>query len=220
VDGAVQARRKLRRLIETAGHEVHEAGSVAEALSHGLQSFDLVLCDLRLPGKEATSLLSREEPPPVLVMTSTASVRSAVEAMKLGAVDYIAKPPDPDELVLSIERVLRERTLKRCVDALSSDVKTQWPMEPMVGTSAPMQEVLSHVRKVAPTTATVLVLGESGTGKELVARSIHAHSQRSKHPFVAVNCAAIPEGLFESELFGHERGAFTGATHGRDGLVA
>jgi DNA-binding NtrC family response regulator len=219
VEAQAPARQRLTRLLERSGHQVEPAGSVAEALSLDPSAFDLVLSDLRLPGDDATALLARSNVAPVLVMASQANVRSAVAAMKLGAVDYVPKPPDPDELLLVVERVLRERSLKRCVDALRSDVDRSWQAAPLVGDTSVMQAVLDRVARVAPTTATVLVLGESGTGKELVARSLHAQSPRAQQAFVAVNCAAIPDALFEPELFGHERGAFTGAVSAREGLV-
>jgi DNA-binding NtrC family response regulator len=219
VDDSADTRRELSRFLGEQGHEVATAGSVAEAVALGPQTFDLVMSDLRLPESDGTALVSRCHPTPVLIMASSASVRSAVRAMKLGAVDYIPKPIDRDELALSIERILREGRLRRTVDVLKTEVDRSWPQEPVVGTSPAMLEVSRRVKRVAPTRATVLVLGESGTGKELVARAIHAHSERNASPFVAVNCAAIPDSLFEPELFGHERGAFAGATAAREGLV-
>ncbi|MFP2961515.1 sigma-54-dependent transcriptional regulator [Myxococcus sp. 1LA] len=213
-------RTELRRLLVRAGHDVSEAGSVAEAASdYSLDSFDLVLSDLRLPGAPGTDIISMCPGVPVLIMTSYATVKSAVDAMKLGAVDYIAKPFDHDELLMQVERVLREGLLTRQNAALKREVEQAHPVSGMVGNSPAMREVFERVRKVAPSPATVLVLGESGTGKELVARAIHAQSPRAEGPLVAVNCAAIPEGLLESELFGHEKGAFTGAQAAHPGLV-
>ncbi|QDF07274.1 sigma-54-dependent transcriptional regulator [Myxococcus xanthus] len=213
-------RTELRRLLVRAGHDVSEAGSVQEASSdYPLDSFDLVLSDLRLPGAPGTDIISMCPGVPVLIMTSYATVKSAVDAMKLGAVDYIAKPFDHDELLMQVERVLREGLLTRQNAALKREVEQAHPVSGMVGNSAAMREVFERVRKVAPSPATVLVLGESGTGKELVARALHAQSPRADGPLVAVNCAAIPEGLLESELFGHEKGAFTGAQAAHPGLV-
>ncbi|WP_164009743.1 sigma-54-dependent transcriptional regulator [Pyxidicoccus trucidator] len=213
-------RTELRRLLVRAGHDVSEAGSVQEASSdYALDSFDLVLSDLRLPGASGTDVIALCPGVPVLIMTSYATVKSAVDAMKLGAVDYIAKPFDHDELLMQVERVLREGKLARQNAALKREVEQAHPVSGMVGSCAAMREVFERVRKVAPSPATVLVLGESGTGKELVARAIHAQSPRTDGPLVAVNCAAIPEGLLESELFGHEKGAFTGAQAAHAGLV-
>ncbi|MCP3101134.1 sigma-54 dependent transcriptional regulator [Myxococcus sp. K15C18031901] len=213
-------RTELRRLLVRAGHEVSEAGAVQEASSdYALDSFDLVISDLRLPGAPGTDVIALCPGVPVLIMTSYATVKSAVDAMKLGAVDYIAKPFDHDELLLQVERVLREGRLTRQNVALRREVEQAWPVSGMVGQCAAMRDVFERVRKVAPSPATVLVLGESGTGKELVARALHAQSPRADGPLVSVNCAAIPEGLLESELFGHEKGAFTGALTAHAGLV-
>ncbi|MCP3164555.1 sigma-54-dependent transcriptional regulator [Myxococcus qinghaiensis] len=213
-------RTELRRLLVRAGHDVSEAGSVQEAASdYALDSFDLVLSDLRLPGAPGTDVIALCPGVPVLIMTSYATVKSAVDAMKLGAVDYIAKPFDHDELLLQVERVLREGKLTRQNAALKREVEQAYPVSGMVGSSPPMRDVFERIRKVAPSPATVLVLGESGTGKELVARALHAQSPRADGPLISVNCAAIPEGLLESELFGHEKGAFTGALTAHAGLV-
>jgi DNA-binding NtrC family response regulator len=152
-------------------------------------------------------------------MTSYATVKSAVEAMKLGAVDYLAKPFNHDELLLVVDRILEQGRLRRQVKALRADIARTYPVSGMVGRSAAMLDVFERVGKVAVTDATVLIRGESGTGKELVARAIHERSPRRDAPLVAVNCAAIPEGLMESELFGHEKGAFTGASAVHTGLI-
>jgi two-component system, NtrC family, response regulator AtoC len=213
-------RSELRRLLSRVGHDVADAESVPAAENeHDLASFDLILTDLRLPGPAGTDLIARAPGVPVVVMTSYATVKSAVEAMKLGAADYVAKPFDHDELLLVIDRLLDQRRLRRQVAALRADVDRAFPIDGMVGGSAAMRDVRARIDKVAPTDATVLVRGESGTGKELVARAIHARSARDAGPFVAVNCAAIPDNLVESELFGHERGAFTGAAAAHAGLV-
>ena len=169
--------------------------------------------------RPGTEIIEKALPVPVLIMTSYASVRSAVESIKLGAVDYISKPFDHDELVLQVERILKQDSLERQKAALKSDLERTYPVAGMVGSCTAMREVFARIAKVAPTVTTVLILGESGTGKELVARALHEQSNRSDAPFIPVNCAAIPEALIESELFGHEKGAFTGAASTRRGMV-
>ncbi|MGM0593830.1 MAG: sigma-54-dependent transcriptional regulator [Pseudomonadota bacterium] len=213
-------RSSLKRLLERNGYHVAEAGSVPQAEEQfTLNDFDLIIADLRLPGPPGTAILERVEQVPVLIMTSYASVRSAVDAMKLGAVDYIAKPFDHDELLLTLERVLKQQNLERQNRALKSELSDRYPVAGMIGQSPAMQEVFQRIERVAPTDTTVLILGESGTGKELVARALHEQSPRRDAALITVNCAAIPDNLIESELFGHEKGAFTGAHETHKGLV-
>lgn len=209
-------RTALRRLLERHDYQISEAGSVAEALELDPQRFDLVISDLRLPNDPGTALIDAAAPVPVLIMTSYASMRSAVDALKQGAVDYIAKPFDHDELLDTVAKALS--THAPMALASSSSNSSGAPQE-MIGECAGMQVVYSRIRKTAPADVTVLIQGESGTGKELVARAIHRQSQRARAPLICVNCAAIPETLIESELFGHEKGAFTGASAARTGLV-
>ena len=210
----------LRRLLERHGYRVDEAESVEEASQkYALQSFNLILSDLRLPGLPGTEIINRAEGVPVLIMTSYASVRSAVDSIKQGAVDYISKPFDHDELLHLVKRTLSQAQTERKNAVLKADMAKEYPVDGMVGGCPTMMEVFRQVAKVAPTDTTVLILGESGTGKELVARALHEKSQRCKAPIVTVNCAAIPETLIESELFGHEKGAFTGAVSSRTGMV-
>ncbi|MFM1892743.1 MAG: hypothetical protein RLZ44_1820, partial [Pseudomonadota bacterium] len=199
-------RSALRRLLERHGHGVSEAESVEAARTRGLDQFHLILSDLRLPGDPGTAVIEAAAGTPVIIMTSYASVPSAVEAMKLGAVDYIAKPFDHDELLLLVERVLRQSQSERQREALKSDLEQTYPVAGMVGKCQAMREVCGRIEKVAPTDATVLILGESGTGKELVARALHEKSARRDAPFVAFNCAAVPEHLIEAELFGYDQG--------------
>ena len=199
-------RSALRRLLERHGHQTAEADSVESALTLNLADFHLVLSDIRLPGVPGTEILAHTKDTPVIIMTSYASVSSAVEAMKLGAVDYIAKPFDHDELVILVDRVLRQGQSDRQRHALKADVEQSYPVAGMVGRCPAMREVCARIDKVAPTDATVLVLGESGTGKELVARALHEKSKRNHAPFVAFNCAAVPEHLIETELFGYDQG--------------
>lgn len=212
-------RTALRRLLVRHQYEVSEAGSVKEAVErYNLTSFDLIISDLRLPGAPGTELISLAEGRPVLIMTSYASLRSAVDSMKLGAMDYIAKPFDHEEMLQTIARILREHQPQELA-ANSRDCLENGQDLGIIGQCAPMRDLFGKVRKVAPTDSTVLIQGESGTGKELVARALHNLSKRAKAPLISVNCAAIPETLIESELFGHEKGAFTGATAARTGLV-
>ena len=219
IDDEGVMRAELERLLVRAGHEVVTAGELESARDQGFAAFDLVLSDVRLPGFNGDALLEEVEGTPVILMTAYGTVRSAVDAMKRGAVDYLAKPFDPEELLLVVHRTLRRSGERRSAhpDEALGDAKVA--ALGMVGSSPAMQRVYGRIAKVAPTDATVLVLGESGTGKELVARAIHQRSPRAAKPFVAVNCASIPETLIESELFGHERGAFTGAVSASAGLV-
>ncbi|MDJ0739490.1 MAG: sigma-54 dependent transcriptional regulator [Gammaproteobacteria bacterium] len=193
----------LRRLLERHGHQVSEAESVEAAQDLGrLNDYNLIITDLRLPGRPGSSVLDIAPEVPVIIMTSYATVTSAVEAMKNGAADYIAKPFDHDEMVMLVDKVLRQQQKERRTAALQTDVDQAYPVAGMVGKSAAMSEVCNRIHKVAPTEATVLITGESGTGKELVARALHKHSLRADAPFIAFNCAAVPEQSIEAELFG------------------
>ncbi|KTC36296.1 Fis family transcriptional regulator, partial [Pseudomonas putida] len=221
-------RSALRRLLERNQYQVSEAGSVQEAQERfSIPSFDLIISDLRLPGAPGTELIKLGEGTPVLIMTSYASLRSAVDSMKMGAVDYIAKPFDHDEMLQAAARILRDRqSAPAAVERPANKPGADKPAAQnangdigIIGSCPPMQDLYSKIRKVAPTDSNVLIQGESGTGKELVARALHNLSKRAKAPMISVNCAAIPETLIESELFGHEKGAFTGASAGRAGLV-
>ncbi|TLX57483.1 sigma-54-dependent Fis family transcriptional regulator [Stutzerimonas nosocomialis] len=218
-------RSALRRLLERNQYEVSEAGSVQEAQERfNIPGFDLIVSDLRLPGAPGTELIRHAEGTPVLIMTSYASLRSAVDSMKMGAVDYIAKPFDHDEMLQTVARILRDRQ-ESAAAAPAREAGGASGAAPangeigIIGRCSPMLDLYSKIRKVAPTDSNVLIQGESGTGKELVARALHNLSRRAKATMVSVNCAAIPETLIESELFGHEKGAFTGASAGRAGLV-
>ena len=215
-------RASLKRLLERHGHTISEAGSVHEAeLSYTLDSFDLIISDLRLPGSPGTEMIQLADDTPVLIMTSYASLNSAVSTIKLGAVDYIAKPFDHSEMLERVAEILarHQKTDSPSVPQNKAEVETEEGFDGMLGQCDAMRLLFRRIQKVAPTCATVLIQGESGTGKELVARSIHRHSQRSSGPMISVNCAAIPETLIESELFGYEKGSFTGATAARTGLI-
>ena len=209
----------LRRLLARQGYDVTAVSSVAEAEENAINTYDLIISDLRLPGEPGTTLIARAAPIPVLIMTSYSSVQSAVDAMKLGAVDYISKPFNHDEMIISVERILEGSFVKQQNTVLQKEVARNYPVDGMIGDCEPMLEVLDNINRVAPTEATVLILGETGTGKELVARAIHAKSSRCNHPLISVNCAAFAENLIESELFGHEKGAFTGAMQTKKGLI-
>lgn len=219
VEDEVIIRTALRKLLIRNKFDVVETGSVAEATKQKIDTFDLIISDLRLPGAPGTDLIKLAGDVPVLIMTSYASLRSAVDSMRMGAVDYIAKPFDHDEMIAAVKRALGKAA--KVTPALrKAGEENNTPIEGMIGTSAVMREVYGKIHKVAPTSATVLVLGETGTGKELVANAIHSESPRKDKPIISVNCAAIPETLIEAELFGHEKGAFTGAASNREGLVA
>jgi two-component system, NtrC family, response regulator HydG len=219
VEDEIIIRTALRKLLERNKFSVSEAASVKEATGkHDLSRFDLIISDLRLPGAPGTDLITAAGDIPVLIMTSYASLRSAVDSMRMGAVDYIAKPFDHDEMITAVKRVLSKANRAA---AQKRDSKTpSHAINGMIGSSNVMKSLYNSIHKVAPTSATVLVHGETGTGKELVARAIHDESDRAGKSLISVNCAAIPETLIESELFGHEKGAFTGAASTREGLVA
>ena len=212
-------RNALRKLLERNQYEVNEAPSVKEATSKfNLKDFDLIISDLRLPGAPGTDLIKLAGETPVLIMTSYASLRSAVDSMRMGAVDYVAKPFDHDEMVNAVKRVIGKA--KAANKVATQGLTASKAIAGMIGSSDVMQDLYNRIHKVAPTAATVLIHGETGTGKELVARALHEESQRNNHLMISVNCAAIPDTLIESELFGHEKGAFTGAASNREGLVA
>ncbi|WP_422462085.1 MULTISPECIES: sigma-54-dependent transcriptional regulator [unclassified Endozoicomonas] len=217
-------RSSLRRLLERQGYCITEAGSVHEAQDClKQQSFSLIISDLRLPGKPGTEMINLANGIPVLIMTSYASLNSAVSTMKQGAVDYIAKPFDHAEMIQRVAEAIE----KQAAQSPGSDAEqgnneaicSGDGFNGILGQCDAMQLLFRQIQKVAPTDATVLIQGESGTGKELVARAIHENSKRINGPMISVNCAAIPETLIESELFGHEKGAFTGATAARTGLI-
>ncbi|AKX58615.1 Fis family transcriptional regulator [Thiopseudomonas alkaliphila] len=218
-------RRALKRLLERNHYSVLEAGTVAEAQALlNTQTVQLIITDLRLPGAPGTDLIEIAKDLPVLIMTSYASLRSAVDSMRQGAVDYIAKPFDHDDMLSTVARILQEanspvKTQDRLTTSPETANTSLASKLNIIGSSAVMQALFNKIMKVAPTDSNVLILGESGTGKELVARAIHEHSKRAQGPLINVNCAAIPESLIESELFGHEKGAFTGANQARAGLI-
>ncbi|MCH7741729.1 MAG: sigma-54-dependent Fis family transcriptional regulator [Proteobacteria bacterium] len=206
VEDEVVIRSSLKKFLEKKNYKVCEASSVEGAVKQDLGRFCLIITDLRLPGPPGTDIIRLAPHVPVLVMTSYASLKSAVETMKLGAVDYIAKPFDFEDLLKTIHKLIEEPNQTSTIAN-------------MLGNCDAMVELFSRLRKVAPTDSNVLIVGESGTGKELVAKAIHNASAQSSKKMILLNCAAIPHTLIESELFGHEKGAFTGATSARVGLV-
>lgn len=213
-------RTALRRLLERHNFQVSEAGSVKEAeKDHTFTNFDLVISDLRLPGAPGTDLIKKAGDVPVLIMTSYASLRSAVDSMRMGAVDYIAKPFDHGDMVIAVQRIIADHPTARPAQKPATISETFSAMDGIIGNCPAMRLLFEHIKKMAPTDSTVLVLGETGTGKELVARSVHESSLRADKIMISVNCAAIPDTLIESELFGYEKGAFTGANASRMGLI-
>ena len=224
VDDELSMREFLQILFAKQGHSVVTAGDVAGALERFRDvEPDLVLSDLRLGRESGLDLLRmlKEESPrtEVVMMTAFATAENAVQAMKLGAHDYVLKPFKVEELRLVVEKALEHRALLAENWLLRHQVGARRAgADEILGDSPEIREVRALVDKLAPTKTTVLVTGESGTGKEVVARAIHAASDRRDQPFVAINCGAIPEGLIESELFGHEKGSFTGAVGAKPGL--
>ncbi len=185
------------------------------------QPFDVIVTDLRMPGKSGLKVIDKAlalpHRPAVLMMTAYGNIETAVEAMKRGAVDFLTKPVNIERLEVLIQRALKTRTLEVEVKQLHERLDEKFSFEGIIGHSPKLQEVIDRVKLVAPSRATILIEGESGTGKELIAQAVHQSSPRARGPFIAVHCAALSENLLESELFGHERGAFTGATERRVG---
>ena len=221
VDDETGVRESLRMLLKDDCEVVTADGADAGLRALAEMPADLVLLDLVMPGKNGLEFLEelseRGDAPPVVVLTATKTVSTAVEAMKLGASDYVTKPFEVEALRIKVRQLLEHRELAREVVRLSDELEERTRVGDLLGRSGAMREVFRHLERVAPSPATVLIRGESGTGKELAARAIHELGERATGPFVAVNCAAIPEALMESELFGHERGAFTDARERRIG---
>ena len=222
VDDEPLMRLSMVDALEAVGHDVLAAASGTEGIGAAHQRpFDLVITDLRLPGADGLTVLTatKEQSPhtEVVVITAHGSVETAVGAMKLGAFDYITKPFQMDELLLIVERVGRVVALRRENQDLKEALEDKFSFGGILGTNNQMRAVLDKIKLVAGTDSTTLILGESGTGKELVANAIHQNSARSQYPLIKVSCAALPETLLEAELFGHEKGAFTGAMRQRRG---
>ncbi len=222
VDDEANARTALAELLRDEGFEVEMAADAFKALGK-VESFSphVVVTDLKMPGMDGIELVKKvrgaDDGTAVVVMTAFGAVATAVEAMRSGAADYLTKPIDFDELLLVLDKVLETQALRRETRQLRQRVRDRVAPSNIVGMSPPMQRVFEVVDQVAPSKATVLITGESGTGKELVANAIHQRSPRANGPFIKLHCAALAESLLESELFGHEKGSFTGAMGRKDG---
>jgi two-component system, NtrC family, response regulator AtoC len=220
----VEDEEKLRRVIQlqlqSTGFEVHQAGTAEDALPL-VDRADLVLTDLRLPGMDGLEMINRirrqNSQLPIVVMTAFGTIENAVETMKAGALDFLPKPFSMDHLMAVIGKALEVRALRDENRKLREELGYRYEFDNIIGSSPLMQEIFATIERVGPTRATVLLAGESGTGKDLIARAIHYHSPRRELPFVKINCASIPENLMESELFGYEKGAFTGADASKPG---
>ncbi|MAE94689.1 MAG: Fis family transcriptional regulator [Deltaproteobacteria bacterium] len=223
VDDDRAMREMLSSLFREQGYWVQEASSSDEALEQTAEfDFDVVLSDIRMPGRSGIELVGelRKLRPetPVILMTAFGTIDSAIESMRAGAFDYITKPFEPDVVAFTVERALERRVLEEENRRLRRAVDRTSGMGDLIGDSPAMREIFALIRKIGHTRSSVLITGESGTGKEVVARTIHYHGARAERPFIPINCTAIPEGLLESELFGHVRGAFTGAHASKRGL--
>jgi len=222
VDDEANARAALAELLRDEGYDVETAGDAFKAIGK-YPDFGphLILTDLKMPGMDGIELMQKlrnyEGDSAVVVMTAFGAVDTAVEAMRLGAVDYLTKPLNFDELLIVIDRALEHQKLRAEAGQLRARLAGRYKASNIIGNSPPMQKVFKVIDQVAPSRASVLLTGESGTGKELVAEALHQHSARAEGPFISLHCAALAETLLESELFGHERGAFTGAVARRDG---
>ncbi|MEI6632759.1 MAG: sigma-54 dependent transcriptional regulator [Chlamydiota bacterium] len=221
VDDEKSTRESVRMILKDS-YNVRCAGSGHEALAMlGEDCVDLVILDLIMPSVDGLSVLKeirKKSRAAVIILTAIRKLRTAVEAMKLGAADYLVKPFDAEELQLIVQRIIRSRMKDDELDYLRSEIEKRYPTDHIVAESDAMKRVLRKVDDVVATASTVLISGESGTGKELIARAIHRRSPRAHMPFITVHCAAIPDGILESELFGHEKGSFTGATRSRRGM--
>ncbi len=224
VDDDRGLRTLMKTRLEAAGYRVTLAEGGEEALSYALREvFDVGILDLKMEGMDGITLMEKllglQPQLPVIIITAYGTIPSAVEATKKGAYDFLTKPFDGKDLLHRLEKALELGKLKVEVDRLRSILGERYHFDNIIATSEKMQKILSQVAQIAATDSTVCLLGESGTGKELIAKAIHMNSNRAQSPFVAINCGAIPEGLLENELFGHAKGAFTGADQPKKGLL-
>ncbi len=222
VDDEAAMRESLTDWLMEDDYEVSQASNGEDAISKAKEiGFDVVLLDLKMPGMNGLETMKRlKEVSPeteIVMMTAYATVDTAVQAMKVGAFDYMVKPFDPDEIEIHIQKIIAHRELVNENILLRKKLEEKYQFDEIIGKSDPMQELFDMITRVAPTDSTVLITGESGTGKELVAQAIHGNSPRCFMPFIPVSCGALPDSLLESELFGYERGAFTGADHAKRG---
>ncbi len=221
IDDERPIRRSLKEILEYEGHEVEEAENGKEAVEKlGSTKYDACFCDIKMPGMDGMEVLKscqeNEIYAPFIMISGHANIDTAVEAIKIGAFDFIEKPLELNRILVSLKNALVRQDLEIEAKVLRQKVKKEKPGH-IVGQSKALMDVLDMVNKVAPTDARVLITGENGSGKELIARQLHEKSPRSKNPFIEVNCAAIPSELIESELFGHEKGAFTSAVKTKKG---
>ncbi len=223
IDDEENFRHMLSVILKKEGYEVETASNGEEGLQKvALNPFDQILCDIRMPSMDGMEFLSQAQKMrndiTIIMMSAYGTVDSAIEAMKLGAYDYVSKPFKPDEIILTLKKAEERERLRRENELLRKEVKKEYSFENIVSKNEKMLRIFEVIKKVAQYKSTILITGESGTGKELVARALHYHSDRSQRPFIAINCGAIPENLLESELFGHAKGAFTDAIRTKKGL--
>src|SRR4051794_32445477 len=220
VEDEEKLRRVLQLQLKSLRYEIDEASTAEQALLSGVNA-DLVITDLRLPGMDGIAFIKQMQAQgmqaPVIVMTAHGSVEVAVQAMKLGAADFLKNPFSLNPLSAFVEKVMAVQSLRDENRRLREQLDTRYQFDNIIGRSPAMREIFHTVERVAPTRATVLLAGESGVGKDMIARAIHQHSPRKSHAFVKINCTALPENLMESELFGYEKGAFTGASASKPG---
>lgn len=224
VDDKEQMREVLRKFLTAENYAVEMASNGVEAFEKFKQnSYDLILSDIKMPSMEGTELLDEilkvNPNQTVILMTAFGSIEAAVESIRKGATDYVSKPFQMEEILLRIRRVLKERKLEKRVADLEEKLHEKNALDKIIGKSQPMKKLRQIIERIAPLSETVLITGETGTGKELVARALHEISPRKNKPFVALDCSSIPETLVESELFGYEKGSFTGANETRKGLI-
>lgn len=225
IDDEENMRYMLQLTLEAEGYEVELAAQGQEGLEkYQQQHFDFIICDVKMPGMSGLEVLHALQETasniPVLMISAYGTIDTAIEAMKQGAYDYIMKPFKQDEMLLTLKKAEERERLRQENLMLRHEVEQRYSFENIIGKSAPMQDIFRTIEKIASYKSTVLITGESGTGKELVARAIHYAGNRKSAPFVPVNCGAIPYDLLESELFGHAKGAFTGAIQQKTGLIA